>query len=485
MKSLFFTIVILLLFNFCFAQKVYQIRADSVRIYNVCDTAELILENRTQNINGFLYNKGAGRTEFQRLKLQAVGPSRIAILEQDTLDLSTLSGIGSSSLQDVTTVGNKTLNEVLIAGNASSSTNKGLHLSFDTVTNSSKITNIDVSGNPNTTLINMDLHNLEFFTQTGYRVLGLNDQQSAGLAGANFNCRVRGESALLNNEFPVLGQMIDSINAHTGMITLYSDNGTITSDRWVDGGYHNLSFYNNETVTIGTNFGAYFSLTSPGYIAPDEAAMMSAAGSSGFKTQGSDSTQIINNSSAYGLTLRGGLMKYWRMDPISSDNRLNRFTVDTSGNVSGSTMTLSSAVPRLELNNTNSALNAKRWRFEAGTNNLNIGALSDVGIVSDGIILNRTEGTLNSIAFVTNGNNRLTISPSGAVAFNASTGTAGQLLQTQGISGTPTWVNPNARAYTPTSTSDAKGSVGDITYDDNYYYIKTSTGWKRAALSTF
>lgn len=39
--------------------------------------------------------------------------------------------------------------------------------------------------------------------------------------------------------------------------------------------------------------------------------------------------------------------------------------------------------------------------------------------------------------------------------------------------------------YTPTSTSDTNGNVGDVTWDDNYMYIKTSAGWKRSALSTF
>lgn len=41
------------------------------------------------------------------------------------------------------------------------------------------------------------------------------------------------------------------------------------------------------------------------------------------------------------------------------------------------------------------------------------------------------------------------------------------------------------KSYTPTSTSDSNGNVGDIAWDDNYIYIKTSAGWKRAALSTF
>ncbi|MBS1563276.1 MAG: hypothetical protein JST39_02755, partial [Bacteroidetes bacterium] len=48
------------------AQYVYTINADSVKITNHCDTAELIIENHTQNIPGFLFNKGRGRTEFRR-----------------------------------------------------------------------------------------------------------------------------------------------------------------------------------------------------------------------------------------------------------------------------------------------------------------------------------------------------------------------------------------------------------------------------------
>ncbi|MGE7777034.1 tail fiber domain-containing protein [Chitinophaga sp. NPDC101104] len=76
------------------AQHVYSIRADSVRIYNVCDTAELILENHTQGVTGYLFNRGAGRTEFRRLQLKKLGGTRIAIAGQDTLDLSQMSGIG-------------------------------------------------------------------------------------------------------------------------------------------------------------------------------------------------------------------------------------------------------------------------------------------------------------------------------------------------------------------------------------------------------
>lgn len=47
---------------------------------------------------------------------------------------------------------------------------------------------------------------------------------------------------------------------------------------------------------------------------------------------------------------------------------------------------------------------------------------------------------------------------------------------------------PNALTiplYTPTSSNDAIGYEGNITRDDNYLYIKTSTGWKRTNLESF
>jgi hypothetical protein len=42
-----------------------------------------------------------------------------------------------------------------------------------------------------------------------------------------------------------------------------------------------------------------------------------------------------------------------------------------------------------------------------------------------------------------------------------------------------------ATSYTPTSSADPNGNVGDIAWDNNFIYVKTSVGWKRAALSTF
>lgn len=39
--------------------------------------------------------------------------------------------------------------------------------------------------------------------------------------------------------------------------------------------------------------------------------------------------------------------------------------------------------------------------------------------------------------------------------------------------------------FTPTGSSDPNGNVGDTAWDDNYFYVKTPDGWKRAELETW
>jgi len=37
-------------------------------------------------------------------------------------------------------------------------------------------------------------------------------------------------------------------------------------------------------------------------------------------------------------------------------------------------------------------------------------------------------------------------------------------------------------AFTPTDSTDETGSIGDVAFDDDYVYRKTSGGWRRTAL---
>ena len=67
MRPTLFTLIILCLTFALHAQtkNVYTITADSVKLTS-CDSSELIIENHTQNVPGFLFNTGNGRTIFKR-----------------------------------------------------------------------------------------------------------------------------------------------------------------------------------------------------------------------------------------------------------------------------------------------------------------------------------------------------------------------------------------------------------------------------------
>lgn len=88
--------ILLYLFFLCAAgtrgyaqNKIYQIKADTVRIFNNCDTAELVLENRTRAVlNGVLTNKGDGITEFRKV-MTNLGDS-LYIIGGDTLNAAGL-----------------------------------------------------------------------------------------------------------------------------------------------------------------------------------------------------------------------------------------------------------------------------------------------------------------------------------------------------------------------------------------------------------
>lgn len=86
--------------------------------------------------------------------------------------------------------------------------------------------------------------------------------------------------------------------------------------------------------------------------------------------------------------------------------------------------------------------------------------------------------------------------PLGAIVWNRNYTTgaaAGWINKTAGTadfepigSGSKTFTNfVNLTPFTPKSSADASGAANDVARDDNYIYVKTSTGWKRTALSNF
>ena len=43
----------------------------------------------------------------------------------------------------------------------------------------------------------------------------------------------------------------------------------------------------------------------------------------------------------------------------------------------------------------------------------------------------------------------------------------------------------NISSYTPSGSADSQGQVGDLTWDTNFFYVKTTSGWLRSNLNAF
>ena len=78
-------IVLICMSDMLFAQYTYTIKADSVKITN-CDSSELIIENHTQGVSGFLFNTGRGRTIFKKGVVKINGG--LYLIGADTLNLN-------------------------------------------------------------------------------------------------------------------------------------------------------------------------------------------------------------------------------------------------------------------------------------------------------------------------------------------------------------------------------------------------------------
>ena len=176
---------------------------------------------------------------------------------------------------------------------------------------------------------------------------------------------------------------------------------------------------------------------------------------------------ITNNASRLTINDDGG---------IRLDGNLGIFTDPSdAGSVNKSIKLYSSGTfsnPYMYVSGDNSAtiqLESRRvgqttgqlWNITSGSGST--GDLDRFAIYNqaDGVCLSIRSGAKTGIA---------TNTPSATLHVDGSTGYDQLRLET---------------SYTPIGTSDANGNTGDIAWDDDYVYVKTSTGWKRAALSTW
>lgn len=351
-----------------FAQYVYTIKADSVKITDDSSAAELIIENHTQNVNGFLYNKGRGRTEFRK-PFQKINDSTF-IIGSDTLKLSNIWFQG---------------------GNRFGTTGK-----FGTLDN-----------NP-----------VDFYTNATKRAtwtsdgkLFINDNEDLGL----YKLQVNG-GGLFRTGITVgtddykIGLIPDYTYAYEGpRITFGAIRGSIGVNKQV---YGNIP---SNSLLLGQTNPACWT------------AMVDYYGNPTFVTQGGGEVTI--NGGYYGITTGGTV----GISTNAAAHSLNIYGGRGTGAGVPGDINFSTGNSQLSGNTIHTM--TTRWIIKGGT-----GYLSNATV------------------------------PTSMLDITGSNGFSQLRLRT---------------SYTPTSTSDTNGNVGDFSWDDNYFYIKTNAGWKRAPLTTF
>jgi hypothetical protein len=349
------------------AQYVYTIKADSVKITNSCDTAELIIENHTQTVPGFLFNKGKGRTEFRKV-YQKVSDSAF-LIGGDTLKLSNIWLQGGNRFGSTGQFGTLDDNHI------------------DFYTNGMKRGRWTNTGH---LLINGE-------EDLGYQfqVNGIGLFSSLAIVGTDEYSIKLFSNYNYNYDGPKI--CFGAVKAHIGVNR--QEYGNIPANSLLIGG---VSPWNWTAIVDYSG--------NPTFVTQGGGEVTINGGYNGIASGGS--TGVGTNANAHTLKIYGGR---GTGSGIPGDINFATGNAQLSGSIIHSMTT--------------------RWIIKGGT------------------------------GFLSNAPN-----PTSVLDITGATGYSQFRLRT---------------SYTPSSTSDTNGNVGDFSWDDNYFYIKTSTGWKRAALSNF
>lgn len=358
--------------NISHAQQVYVVKADSVKITD-CDSSELIIENHTRDVSGFLFNIGKGRTAFEK-GMQKLSDS-LYLIGADTLKIPMAWRPGGNVMESIGVLGTQDAN----------------HLDF--YTNGFRQARLTAAGTFLLDTVNDNYYRLDVIGDT--RVLGTS---TVGTGGDNYDIQcnpasINGYSTGVNGSMITFGDTIASIGVNRQTL------GNIPANSMIIGGTGPGSV----TTTIDYN-------RSPSLMIDGDGAVTINGGWHGVGTGAS--IGISTNANGYAFYLNG----------------CRGTGTGTPGDIVFSTGIAQDSGTTIHTM-------TNRWRIKGGT----------------GYFSNTTTATSNLDVSGANGYTQLRLRSS----------------------------------YTPTSTSDANGNVGDFCWDDQYFYVKTASGWKRAALTTY
>lgn len=364
--------------NALFAQYTYTIKADSVKITN-CDSSELIIENHTQAVPGFLYNTGRGRTVFKHGVVKVNGG--LYVIGADTLNLNA--------------------NAWMQGGNSFGATGKLGTLDKNNLNiyiNSSQKAILDTNGN--------------FFLTLGSILVGY--------------------PAYNGYKLDVYGPTRSWGTSVTSVGDAYDIRCWPSYPNWYDSGVDASIIFFGSMNGLGVNKAA------------------------------------VGNIPASSLILGGA--SPGKITTICDYAHNPTFAVDGNG-----TVTINGGYNGISGGGaTGNGINANAINFS-----INGGRGTGTGTTGDIIFSTGTAQTSGSTIHAMT--NRWWLKGGTGYLSNSSTPTS-----EVDVTGAAGYSQFRLRTtYTPTSSTDTNGNVGDFSWDTNYLYVKTSSGWKRSALSTF
>jgi hypothetical protein len=485
MRKIKFLAVFMMIGLMASGQFIYKIKADTLLVTNDSCTAELALENSTKNIKGFLYNYGKGRTKFVSALTRLndttwlVGPDTLK-LRATSVDAWRLTGNTGTSLS------------TNFLGNIDN-----VGLAFRT-NNTNRMT-ISSSGNVGIGTTSPDnlLHIAGTPSGTGIHVAGSNpvlhlDGDEGSYYTAIVLDGILGSGKIDNYGINGLAGIMMSrqtTNGWVGVGASYMGGASITSDSTivphrvigargqtadlfrVSQNTHNLpgSFFENPVFTINKDGDIWNNRTMLFYSGPATGHNLK-LGFDGTNSQAIhiSSTGVLapplikmENISFYGT---GGVIDLnsnsgYNYDPYGTGIGAGLRFVKTAGNGSALINNGGTWTDHQVHNNSNQEVLYSHYT------KTRVGASNGYSYYVDAQTLSGGSGT--------------------AYAFYAN---AGQSYFKDRL----TLDGPNgysqlklAKTYTPSATGDSNGQTGDVAWDGSYIYIKTASGWKRAALSTF
>jgi hypothetical protein len=553
MKKLLSLLILLCLEKNLHAQYIYTIKADSVKITNSCDTAELIIENHTQTVPGFLYNKGRGRTEFRRGMIKI--NDSIYVIGGDTMRMNpwlqggnrfgTVGKFGTLDDNPIDYYTNNTFrgrwatNGNFVIGSSVDEGNKfqirgtaGIAINPDLSRPGDRIL---IGGALNTTDGQNALFRTSINNGASYKNVLVERDGGIGLGtGAPFNwnvgdplvrCSLDGQLSFMSkalyfgntpgpwNASSLVTEVSDTsewryreygypsgANHYYFGTRLYgSKDDNVRASLWISG--RTLNFLSGavdaEAMRITESQNVLIGKTI------DDGRKLQVDGSGIFRDQlyvGNNNYVIGMNShhgNGYSSGVDASVISFGNAYATIGVNKQNFGSIPANslilGGVSpGSVITttdyygnptfVSMATGQVVINGGYSGIkNAYGNDVNANSFALDIKGALGTGAGNPGDIRFWTGKSLASGNTVHDMVERWYIKGGTGYLSNSTQPTS--MVDITGANG---YSQLRLRqSYTPTATSDSHGDIGDFSWDNNFFYIKTTEGWKRSALSTF